>query len=318
MTNNATIQWKHVSVDNAENIDNVRLVASTDNEPSIFYSNIAAADPTSYITTIKKLDFNGTKPTDSVFTYKQILPVSSQWDVTFDHVDSYHCVIQIAGGAINRLMFLDKKNQIQPLTLDYDFESFSEPRFFKYALPETTPGMSTVVDSEELVLFAQKSDPKLMQYTKVGPWSKGILTRTKTGYFLFAKRQTISPEQMGGIPGSLEVIELDPLLQIKNPPQKIAIGQDIYEFDVDILPSTGSEKFALLVTGKENVTFAITDNHGSIRKSVVLSNQHPETSFFTRPAVFAQKDSVYVAAIENIGQPNARLLKTTIPLAPDS
>jgi hypothetical protein len=260
---------------------------------------------------------NGPQNRIPVFSIQQLLPAPPMWDVTYLEDNTNLCVIEQAGGALNRLVFVAKTGLEEPVTGLHDFESFSRPRFVKSRMPHTNIAISTISDNKNFVVFPSNQKSEKMEYTKLGNWSDGVLLRLAKGYVLIAKHTVPGAERYNILPGILEFIRLDDQLQVTHEIIKPLGEQIIYEFDADhLLTDTGNNNIVLFATGQDNLLLKISDQAGKWLDTIQISGQF-EAVNLARPSVAVTAiNEVYIATIEKMSAPDARILTGSIAVNP--
>lgn len=253
-----------------------------------------------------------------VFTIQQLLPTPPGWDIISQQDNTYLCVIEQAGGAINKLAFFQENGLITPVTKLHNFDSFSKPRFVKGNLSQLNISISTISDEKKLVVFPAQKQPGIMEYKELGEWFDGILLRLTTGYILIAKHTVPGEVRYGVMPGTLEFIILDDHFRITHKIIKPLDQQIIYEFDATLISrNTHSSYIVLLATGKNHPLLKVSDELGNLVDTIQIRGQYDERKL-AKPAIVTTENRMYMAIVEGFRETDARLLTGSIVFKPIS
>jgi len=267
-------------------------------------------DSIQHITTFNHTILNESKQTRLPYgSIRHLLPSPPRWDVIARKDQSYRFVIEEGGGAITKLKIANKKGMF-PLTTNYEFESFTRPRFIKEYSDESKLLLTAISDGNKFVVFPSQVESEKIKYTDLGNWSNGFLVKIPGGYLLIAKRNSPGDMRYYSSPGKLEFIKLDDNLQKSKEIIKPLGENIIYEFDADvIIVDKNKVKIIVSAIGEKDTFLNLYDEVGRvISDSIELDGNFAVTNLSQPAVVILNTDTIYLSMIDKYQEKNARLL----------
>lgn len=237
----------------------------------------------------------------------------STWDAHLGEDGNLAAVYTQPGSAVSWIM-LRKTGEAKGTRLNADaFAVYVRPHFVKG--PKLQVTSIRLADGKAQVMMLSPSSAPVGE--EQGSITDARLLAGADGYWLFtlsrvpgvggdaAPRETVSGKQM---PGILHVTRLGEDLKLLGKPVPVFGLRPVYEFDVDAAPD---HEVAVLATTPAGLIYA----RSALKETPVPEKLVTETPFehpLSSPSLVVHDGKLICAVIENIGTPEARILKGQI------
>lgn len=236
-----------------------------------------------------------------VANLNEMVPAELNWDVALPE-KGIEIVRERPAGATNSLALWTASDPSRPLTADYAFQSFSEPRFVKGT--RSPEWVTAVMDNRSCVaLSLVRAEP----YRKLSDCDGGLLVRRGAGFVFFYKTNASGSARAGVLPGRLHMVQAD--AQLRASGASLPVFETVYDFDADVIGG----KIVVFATTPKGIGIASGPAQGTAPKMVAQEQAIPMT--LTSPAVSATASgNALIAALDAKGPGSVRILTAEIPV----
>jgi hypothetical protein len=247
---------------------------------------------------------------DAATKVLQVGGPGSTWDAHLGEDGNLTAVYTQPGSAVSWIM-LRKMEEAKGTRLNADaFAVYVRPHFVKG--PKLQVTAIRLADGKAQVMMLSPSSAPVGE--EQGSITDARLLVVADGYWLFtlsrvpgvggdaAPRETVSGKQM---PGILQVTQLGEDLKPLGKPVPVFGPRPVYEFDVDVAPD---HEVAVLATTPSGLIYA----RSALKETPVPEKLITETPFdhpLSSPSLVVHDGKPICAVIENLGTPEARILK---------
>ncbi len=295
-----TLTLRPLCIDGARAIDGLKLV-ETAGQPTMLYSTQAETQDRRYELVIRAAPIADLTRATEVARIGRMLPPPPQWDAQ-PVGDRYEIVYEMAGGAVNAILFQDTQGNTRRVSGEHPFESFTRPHFVRVSTNgAAVSNVGAVADLKKVVVFP-RGTKQPVKYAAVADGVDGIVGGT-TDHWVVAKRVMSGATLYDTLPGRLT------LSRVGDTDTHGATVPDLLAFELDAAP-----------LANDVVVFATS------KPALLLVGRRPDRPFrlaaqdrswllaLARPTILVTAQSVHVAAIVNPGGEQAVLLYGSVPI----
>lgn len=219
-----------------------------------------------------------------------------------------------AGSAVSWVMSKSTRFPRGARINEETFGVYLQPHFVRE--PESRSGLTAIRHrgaTAQVVLFSHDAATQTDTVREIGRPATAILdarlVRDPNGYLLFTLAQAAAeapaPVRRGHMPAVLTAERLDEGLNARGEPIPVFGRRPVYEFDVD---RTSNGDVAVVATTPAGAILG----RGVLADAPLAGDQWKETAFpqeLASPSLIVSQGVTYVAAMERVGRPEARVLR---------
>jgi hypothetical protein len=293
-----TFTMRRLAIPDPKTVDGLRLV-ERGSELTLLYSTQAASGREHELVIHAAPVAEITRATE-VARVGRLLPPPPQWDAR-PAGGGYELLYEVAGGAVDAIVFQDAQGNTRSVSAEHPFETFSRPRFIE-PIAGGASDVSAIAGFKKVVVF-HAGTAKQVKYETLADGSDGVVVATPDRSVV-VKTTLSGPALFDVLPGRLSLSRSG-----GRTPAAVTVPDLLaYEFDA-------------AAVGNDIVLVATS------MPAVVVSSRRPERAYrlnaenkswllqLSRPTVLVTPQSLHLAAIASPGSDQATILYGTVPVA---
>jgi hypothetical protein len=295
---NRGLTLRPVRIAGARAIDGLKLVEAA-GQPTLLYSTQAETPDRRYELVIRAAPIADMTRATEVARIGRMLPTPPQWDAR-PVGDRYEIVYEMAGGAVNAVLFQDGQGNTRRVSDEHPFESFTRPHFVRAGRGSTTD-VGAVADLKKVVVFP-RGTIQSAAYTALADGADGIVGGTMDRWVV-AKSAMSGAALFDTLPGRLTLswVGATDVRRIMVP--------DLLVYELDAAPLAND----IVVFATSKPALLIRDRRLD-RPYQLAAEDRRWLLWLSQPTILVTAQSVHLAALAHPGRDEAVVLYAAMPI----